>query len=323
MDLISIFKGLPKPDQGDLQSFSAAQVENTSHRVGKDISGWPVLLLSTASDKQNGPQIHLEHLEVQHSIRCRVTSNKKSEEGIFTVIRCTNADEELAGYFFSSIDPVLRALGPTPTFEEVSRAIVHLIELFRALSQPPRKSVSGLWAELFLIRNARDPIVLLNSWHSTPEDKYDFNSNAQRIEVKSTSQRNRVHHFSFEQLNPPSRCQVIIASLCVDLSGGGMSLGDLIQEIRNLLPGSPELEEKLNRVIVQTLGNSLHQSVSSRFDRQLAQDSLSLFDAEMIPKISEPLPVGISDVHFKADLNQCDTLSKETLVSAGGIFAAL
>jgi len=321
-DLLSLFKELPKPDQGDVQSFSAIQIGGTSHRVGKDTAGCPVLLLSTTSG-HGGPQIHLEHLEVQHSIRCRVISSKVVEEGIFTVIRCANANEELAGYFFNSIDPVLRVLGPAPTLEEVSRAIAHLIELFRALVQPPIKSVSGLWAELFVIRTGRDPIALLNSWHSTPEEKYDFNSDVQRIEVKSASQRSRVHHFSLEQLTPPSGCRVVIASLFADRSGGGTSLGDLVQEIRNLLPGSPELEEKFDRVIAQTLGNALRQSMTSRFDRQLAQESLIFFDAYTIPKIPDPLPAGISEVHFKADLSGCSDLSRQVLMDMGGIFASL
>jgi hypothetical protein len=322
MDLTSIFKGLPKPDQGDLQSFSAAQIEGTAHKVGRDISGWPVLLLSTTSG-QNGPQIRLEHLEVQPSIHCRVTSGKNIEEGIFTVIRCTNADEELAVYFFNSIEPVLRTLGSNPTPEEVARAIAHLVELFRAMAQAPIKSVSGLWAELFVIRNVRDPIALLNSWHSTPEEKYDFNTNIQRLEVKSASSRNRTHHFSLEQLIPPSGCRVVIASLFVEKSGGGTSLRDLTQEIKNLLVENPELEEKVDRVIAQTLGNTLRQSMNNRFDRQLAQESLKFFDADVIPKISESLPASISDVHFRVDIGGCQELSRQALVDMGGLFAVL
>ena len=321
-NLFSIFKNLPRPEQGDLQSFTASHLDGTSHRIGKDISGWPVLLLSTTPDR-GGPQIHLEHLEIQHSARCRITSKGKIEKGIFTVIRCTDANDELANYFFQSIDPVLRALGPSPTWTEISSAITHLVELFRVLAQPPIKSVSGLWAELFVIRKSKNPITLLNAWHSIPEEKYDFSSNAQRIEIKSASQRVRVHHFSLEQLTPPAGCQAIIVSLFTDKNGGGASLADLIQEIKNILSANPELEEKLDRVVAQTLGNSLRQSMASRFDQQLAQDSLRIFNAESIPKVSGPLPIEVSEVHFKSDLSRCESLSKQNLLDMGGIFATL
>jgi hypothetical protein len=322
MDLFSIFKTLPTPTKEDLQSFSVVQIGTTLHKVGKDVLGCPVLLISTTSG-QNGPKIHLEHLEVQHLVRCHVINDKKTEEGTFTVIRCTNTDEELTRYFFNYIGPVLRILGPTPSSGEISRAIVHLVELFRALTQPSIKSTSGLWAELFVINNAKDPVALLNSWHSNPGEKYDFNSNAQRLEVKSTSGRNRIHHFSLEQLVPPLGCEAIVASLFVESSGGGVSLGDLIQRIKVFLIKNPELEEKLDYIVANTLGNLLRQSMNYRVDYQLAQESLIIFNAQSIPKISEPLPAGISDVHFKVDLTRCRPSSKQELLDAGGIFKSL
>lgn len=322
-DLFSIFKNLQRPEQtSGLESFTTAHLLGTSHRVGKDISGYPVLLLNASFD-QSGPQIHLENLDVQHSIRCRVTSDGKSEEGQFTIIRCNGADEELAEYFLRSVDPVLRVLGPTPPFSEVMRAIAHLVELFRALAQPPIKSVGGLWAELFLIRYAKNPDALLNAWHSTPEEKYDFNAGMQRIEVKSTSQRTRTHHFSLEQLLPPSGCEVVVASLFVMRSGGGLSLRQLLDELRDLFSGNPELQERLDRVVVLTLGNVLRRSLSERFDRELAAESLQIFRGESVPKVSEQLPPSISDVHFKSDLSQSEVLTKEKLASAGGIFSAI
>lgn len=320
MDLFFTFKKLPTPTKGNLQSFSAVQIDDTAHRIGKDISGWPVLLINTTSG-QNSPQIHLEHLEVQHLVRCRITIDKKNEEGIFTVVRCMDADNELIRYFFNFIDPILKTLGPNPTLDSISRAINHLVELFRVLTQPPTKSVAGLWAELFVIRDAKDPISLLNAWHANPEEKYDFNDNAQRVEVKSTSKRDRIHHFSLEQLTPPAGSKVIIASLYVEGSGGGLSINDLVQEIKNLISEKPELIEKLDNVVFRTLGNALSQSMNCRFDRQLAQESLRIFEANSIPKISEPIPSEISDVHFRVDLSRCRPLSKQELTDAGGIFS--
>jgi hypothetical protein len=322
MDLFSVFKSLAVPTKGEVQTFTVAQIDTTSYRVGKDALGWPVLLVSTISG-QNIHQISLEHLEVQYLVNCRITIGKKVEEGIFTVIRCTNADEELVRYFFSLIDPIIRSLGPTPTLQEISGAIDHLVELFRALTQPPIKSVSGLWAELLLIANAKNPATLLTAWHSNPEEKYDFNSNSQRLEVKSTSQRIRIHHFSLEQLIPPAGCKVIIASLFVESSGGGLSLSELIQEIKGVLINNPELEEKLDRVVGRTLGNAIHQSMNYRFDRQLAEESILFLSTDSVPKISGQLPVEISDVHFRVDLGRCNPISKEELMMAEGIFKVL
>jgi len=183
--------------------------------------------------------------------------------------------------------------------------------------------VSGLWAELFVIWNSRDPKGLFRAWHSSPEEKYDLSSGTQRIEVKSTSQRRRVHHFSLEQLTPPSGCKVVIASLFVERNGGGTSLGELVEEIRTHLAEEPELQERLDRVVASTLGNTLRQGLIARFDRELAADSLHFFNGVDAPRIPEPVPSGVSDVHFKSDLSQCQPLSQEILMSDGGIFELL
>ena len=169
-NLIKIFEALPIPEpSNDSANFSATQLEGTSHRIAKDSSGSPVLLLQNNSN-QRGARIHLEHLDIQHSVRCRVTSDKNTEEDTYTVVRCIDADSDLVRYFLHTIDPILKTLGPTPAFTDISQAITHLTELFRALTQPPIKSVSGLWAELFVIRNSKDIKVLLRAWHIAPEE---------------------------------------------------------------------------------------------------------------------------------------------------------
>lgn len=69
-----------------------------------------------------------------------------------------------------------------------------LIELFRAIAKPARKSLQGLWAELFLISQACQPAILVDAWHTAPEDSYDFAVDNQRIEVKSFSGQICQHH---------------------------------------------------------------------------------------------------------------------------------
>ena len=91
-----------------------------------------------------------------------------------------------------------------------------LIELFRAMTTPSRKSVQGLWAELFLIAQSRQPTILVDAWHMLPEDRYDFAMDDQRIEVKSFSGSLRQHHFSLEQLQPPEGVKTLIASMLVE-----------------------------------------------------------------------------------------------------------
>lgn len=320
-DLITTFRSLKTPEsEDDIRSFSAAGVDGTSHRVAKNFAGCPVLLIKTSSSTST-PVIRLENLTVEHQVTCKINSQEDSvENGVFTVISCTEADDEVIKYFFRVVDPVLRELGPTPTAAQVAHAISHLVELFRSLAQPAMKSVSGLWAELFLIRSSKNPKSLLRIWHASPTEKYDFSSGDQRIEVKSTSKRTRIHHFSLEQLIPPEGCRVIIASVFVERNGGGTSLGDMVEEILLTLNDEPDLQERLNRVIATTLGDTLREGYTIRFDYELATESLQFFNTSDVPKITEQLPQSISDVHFVSDMNQCVALNQKDLHEIGGIF---
>lgn len=306
------------------QCFSAASISGTVHRIAKDQQGLPALLLSTVPGGDRSARIRLEHLEVQHGVRCRITAaSGEAEEAAFTVVRCRDAEGELMRYFLRVVAPILQVLGPAPSAAAVSRAVASFIELFRALEQPPVKSVRGLWSELLLMRMSRDPVLLLSAWHASPDDRYDFSAARERIEVKSSSQRERSHHFALEQLTPPVGCSVVIASVFIERAGGGTSLSELIEELRSVVCESPELQERLDRVVAATLGRALRTSLAERFDVEVATSSMAFYSGEMVPTIPAPLPWGISDVHFKADLSEAIPVPREVLAGSHGLFGAL
>ena len=87
------------------------------------------------------------------------------------------------------------------------------IELFKAIKEPPKKSIQGLWSELFLIEQSANPEKIISAWHSIPEEKFDFSFDKLRIEVKSSVTESRTHHFSLAQLNPVDNTEIIIASI--------------------------------------------------------------------------------------------------------------
>ena len=64
--------------------------------------------------------------------------------------------------------------------------IEKLINLFTKFSKPALKTIQGLWAELLIIEQSKNPDYLIQSWHSSTTDKYDFNDGIDKIEVKST-----------------------------------------------------------------------------------------------------------------------------------------
>ena len=264
----------------------------------------------------------LEHLSVLHNVDCRLQQdNAESRTRRLSVIRCSDSDRVFQEYFLRALIPVLCSLPTTPSRQNVVTAVNTLVALFSRAMQPPRKTVQGLWAELFLICQSRDPAMLIRCWHAVPEDRFDFADGPQRIEVKAASGRVRIHTFALDQVRPPMGCIAIVASILVERSGGGQTASDLLDEVRSRVD-TPDLLIRLDSVVAQIVGTEWRQANSIAFDRQLAEDSLRFFDAHDIPSVASDVPPQVSDVHFRVDLTQQSPATRHDLASLGSLICA-
>ena len=216
---------------------------------------------------------------------------------------------------------MLRSLGETPSTEELREVLAGLIELFRLATRPSRGTIQGLWAELWLIAQAQDPEVLLTAWHAEPTDVYDFNSGSERIELKSSGQRTRRHHFSHRQLTPPAGTRVAIGSVFVESSGRGLTVAALVERIRRRVADSRALR-RLDHVVASTLGSDWRSGMGASFDRELASESLRFFEVEAVPSIPPGFPAEVSDVRYTSDLSRAQALTPEEILAYGELFAA-
>jgi hypothetical protein len=288
-DLCELFSSLVLPlDRPTGQSLSAIAIPGAEgHRLGKDAGGSPCLLLRQSTSAAATSPIRLQNLMVSYAVPCVIVHpNGLQEEGVFTIVRCSNSDPALFPHFLRIVSPILATLGATPSAAAVRRAITGLVDLFQALTAPARKSIQGLWAELLIIKNAADPVALASAWHGVPTERIDFVRGRERLEIKSCSSRQRVHYFSQEQLTPPAGAQIVVASLFVEPVGGGLSLRALSDDIRGLLASDSALLTRFDSVFYATLGAAWSDAMEERFDLELATDSLCFFDSADIPKSS-------------------------------------
>jgi len=76
--------------------------------------------------------------------------------------------------------------------------------------------------------------------------------------------------------------------------------------------------------IALTLGKSINEALDLSFDFHLAKDSLCYFKAENIPKITtNSVPPLVTDVHFKADLTNIESVNPYEIASKTGLFHSL
>ncbi|SRR5579885_1871595 len=329
LQLGRLFESLEVPNAANENDrvFAAIPIPGyESHRLGKTGSRLPALLLTTNKvDKPPKPHpVVLENLAVEYEVNCRITQAPRVvEERTFTVIQCTAVEPYLHSYFLMIATPLMMMLGPEPTLSKVATLIDGFIEIFRALLLPPKKSVQGLWGELFLIARSSNPRMLVGCWHVTPEDRYDFSLGGFRIEVKTAIGRIRQHQFSLEQLYPPTGTQVIIASILMERAGGGTSLEALITKVKESVQEKPELWMHFDRVLALSLGNSFRAALDERFDYELAMESLAFYDPAVVPKLSPEVPIGVSHVHFRSDLSNAVRLTTDEVSRRAKLFQAM
>ncbi len=293
-------------------------------KIGINQSGFPSVLIDSTSDKTFLTQknIRLEYLELLHNLECKVTVEDKTQYENYTIILFKSKEFTLQKYFLGIVDNLLSELSKNPSQKEIYNIFNDFIEIFKAISSPPKTTVQGLWCELLLIETSLKPHILLEYWHNKPEEKFDFNADQEKIEVKSSSTLERKHIFTSEQLNAEDRTTIIISSIFARQSSNGKSIADLIESIKNRVE-SEFLIQKLLRIVGGTLGNVLEQGLAVSFDYELGKDSINFYDSSKVSKIERiHIPNKVSEVKFKSDLSDIETVNPKS-ISDGILFSGL
>ena len=289
-------------------SFSAASIPFAKkHKIGISPEGYPMFFIE-CNNTTHSIDINLELISVFFNKTCRLIENNKQTVSIYTIISLKTESIDFQKYFFEIVCIIFEQLPEDLSHKQLKTEIQKLIDLFSQLNRPSRKTIQGLWAELLVIEQAKSPEYLIQSWHSSPEDKFDFNDGQNKIEVKSTSTTRRIHNFSLEQLTPNRNTNLLVASVFVVQTGQGKNIIDLITSIcmrvRDL-----QLQFRLNEIVVQTLGCEFDKVFDIYFDYQQAIDTLVFFDYKDIPTISnDSIPEEISNVRLDCDLSSIITI---------------
>jgi hypothetical protein len=320
---VDLFDKLDVPASTDKGTLNAVRVVKSDWRVCKDLEGRPGLLLPASSEGGSVANYLLQHLQVVGSLPCRIVDEDgQTISGHFASIRCLSGDREIQEYFLHVAEMLVDALPLNASASDVLEAIERLVALFRAISQPSRKSAAGLWGELFLIVNSREPYVLLKSWHGEANEEVDFSDGRQRLEVKCSSDGTRRHHFSLEQLTPPSGSNQVVASMLLEAAAGGKSLKELWEMAREVASGDSDLLYKIESSCAAMLGPDWQDSVDFKYDEQRATESLRFYDVQDVPKIQTELPRGVTEVRFKSDLDLATPLRIEDLGGMGTLYGS-
>jgi len=303
--IFKIFQELKKQSSDNADSFNVGSLPIIkNHKIGISQIEQPMFFIKCA-DSANVKSIdsNLEFISVQFNRKCQLKNNKdKIEEDVYTIISLKTDSVELQEYFLEIVYLIIKKLSDKPFLKDLKIEVETLINLFSKFSNPPVKTIQGLWAELLVIEQSSNPDYLIRAWHSSKSDKFDFNDGSDKLEIKSTSKSRRIHNFSIEQLNPNKNSSLIIASIFAVETGVGKNIFGLIELIEKRIRDK-ELSFRINEIIAQTLGKDFEKSFEVFYDYQLAVDSIKYYYSENVPTINSiSIPTQLTNVRFDCDL---------------------
>jgi len=279
------------------------------HYVGLSPTGQPSLLLGSEAGPFHAP-VRLALLEARFGNLHRIRPDGGGErKELLSVITCTAQEVQAQAYFIHIAETIVRIVGTDPVLPEIVSVVQRLIDLFRHISRPATRSLNGLLGELVLIAASRDLPATVGAWRSSDCDRFDFSVSDVRLDVKAAADRTRAHYLSTEQCQPPPGTTGLLASVFIESSGGGQSLGELLQAIETGLAGQGEFILKVQQAVAETLGETLPSAMEARFDDRLARTSLQFYDLRTVPAIRDNVPIDVSQIHFRSDLTRTVALA--------------
>lgn len=294
--------------------FVAPMPFSKKHKIGVSEKKYPIFFIECQSPGF-AMDIKLESISILFNKECQLLQNHKSNKRLisntYTIIELESGSTDFQRYFVEVIALVLQTLPEEITFSELKKEIKTIVELFSRFNKAPQKQIQGLWAELLVIEQAKDPDYFIQSWHNAPNDKFDFNDGLDKIEVKCTSQPRRIHDFSLDQLNPNKNSNLLIASVIVVNTGIGKNIFDLVEQICRRVK-DPKLQFRLKEIIGQTIGQDFEKISTQYYDYHQAIDTLSFYDFRDIPTILlSNIPDKIENVRFTCDLSNIKSISEK------------
>lgn len=305
-----------RPEKGSILA-SSIESGNQAWKVGIDDAGNACILVTPKpSSAKRAPAIALENLEVQYRVRCKLQHEVGSvETELYTLLRLKTEHESDRAVFFSVCETIAKLVGCEPDETALNQAVIRLVALFRRLLLPPSRTNIGLFGEMVFILESRDAGRAIHAWRNDEYDRYDFSTDKVRIEVKSTSQSQRIHEFSLEQCEVLPDVTGMVASVIVEPNAGGTTIQQLQSQIENQLTGDYSSLLKLRSVVAETLHSGSNLRSGPAFDLKKARHSLEIYDLNSIPAIREVPPRGVTGVRFKSNLDLCTPLRKTELTS--------
>ena len=309
-----LFNKLTTPDSNNKDEYKSSKIPNTNHIIGKNFEGLPSILIKTKDQESIVSNYKGANILLRFNENCKIHEDKTSS--MFTILSCRSDDELTIKMFLDICETTIPQLNNEPSAEEIKKITNVIIELFREISDKKR-SIIGLWGELFLISSSSNKEKTLQAWHENPTDKYYFFDDNQALEVKCTSKTDRIHKFQHDQLLSEIKDHYIASIMVSENPNDGSSVLDLYEDIKkNKLPVN--LINKLKKNFYRVVGSNPKEDLNEfKFDIDYSKKNVMYYKLKDISTLVNE-DDSVTDISYKIDLSRkknVDELSKDKFTS--------
>lgn len=293
------------------ESYKVFQVNDRSCYFGKDREGNVVFMISSSLTKVPPVYQETRSLRFAFNRKCTFTIENKQETKTVHLLTCKEHDPEKVKAFIR----LTKAFAQT----ERDNDQYYLANLFSSLSALFDKSrkvseieLQGLFSELYTILHFHNiDCDISMCWQSRNLMKFDFTINEKkRLEIKSTIKPSRTHHFKHDQLLS-ELYDIKIVSVMLRKSDSGLSLGDLIEKIRDIYPDEYLLMIHIESIISHVDKVLLDETI---FDIIYLENNLQYYDAASIPHFNEKTPDGVFNAEYDCCLDLTPAITENVIL---------
>lgn len=295
-------------------TFRLFEYPNKPHAIfyGIDSDSNPVFIIPSFHPKMSHHRQYTKKLAFDSNLKCELIINGVSSEITVHALTCFSAerDERIA---FIRLTAAFSNLLSSDKPHIMNELFSDLKNLFSQDGTSSDKELQGLYSELFVIYYFQEQgINLCNYWQKQSKLNFDFSiSKSKRIEVKSTTRSERIHHFKHEQLLS-DLYDIIIISVLLRKDDEGLSLFSLIEYIRGIISQDFRTLLYIDRFIKNIPDIALHEF---RYDETYSSEHIRFFHADNIPKFEKVQPDGVSHAEYDSDLTSAANLTGNEMLS--------
>ena len=247
----------------------------------------------------------------KYNVFCTIKINNESKSTKLHILTCTSLEQKHIINFKRLISAFIK----TEEYN-MSAKISDLFSVFLTMFSIPKnrtyEDFEGFFSELYFMYHMRmNGLDISSYWQSKAKMKFDFTfSNQMKLDVKSTSRLNRIHHFKHEQL-ASDIYDIRIVSLLIRKADRGLSINDLINRILEIGP-LPLSAEKIIQSYISNTENDTELD-ELKFDEQYILSNIKFYDADIIPKFNCKQPNGVTRTEYDSDLTNCNAITIQEL----------